>query len=383
SLILVRPGDRLEFRVVRERGKGAMPREGYRVSETIVREVISRGQPRIVSDIAHDADLSAVKSVVSLQLGSAAAMPLWRFALVESGRRARSTDEVFGVLYLDSQVRRDAFSRFDIGMLENLARDASSAIENARLLRNAEEKRRMEREIRTARAVQTALMPKNYWTEPHFEVSGSWVPCLDLGGDYLDQYRLSDGRAGFVVADVCGKGLPAALLAATLQGALAAEMANGHPLATVVERVNWVISRLAPLGDFISMLCCVLAPDGRLTHVNAGHCPLLTVFGNEVQSLVTEGSALGVHEAARYEPQTVQLRPGETAVLYTDGVLEARNATGELFGEDRLEATLDNAGDRSAAQTVEEILAAVHSFRGEQPVADDITLMAIRYLGGG
>ncbi|MHC5071800.1 MAG: GAF domain-containing protein, partial [Planctomycetota bacterium] len=135
SLILVRPGDRLEFRVVRERGKGAMPREGYRVSETIVREVISRGQPRIVSDIAHDADLSAVKSVVSLQLGSAAAMPLWRFALVESGRRARSTDEVFGVLYLDSQVRRDAFSRFDIGMLENLARDASSM--SSILLRNS------------------------------------------------------------------------------------------------------------------------------------------------------------------------------------------------------------------------------------------------------
>ena len=382
SLILVRPEGQLEFRVVRERGKGAVPREGYRVSETIVREVVSQRKPRIVSDITHDADLSAVKSVVSLHLGSAAAIPLWRFALKQSEKRAESTDEVFGVLYLDSHKRRDAFSRFDVGMLQNLARDASSAIENARLLRDADQKRRMEREIRTAREVQAALLPESYWTEPHFEVSGSCVPCLDLGGDYLDQFRLPDGRAAFVVADVCGKGMPAAILAAALQGALDAIIANHHPLATVVERVNRVVCRLAPMGDFISLLCCALSPDGNLTYVNAGHCPLITVFGDEVQSLITEGSALGIHEEARYESRAVHLRAGETAVLYTDGVLEAMNAERELFGEARLEAILKTSDERNASQTVDQILAAVEAFRGDQPVADDITLMAIRYVGG-
>jgi len=232
-----------------------------------------------------------------------------------------------------------------------------------------------------AREVQAALLPETYWTEPHFEVAGSCVPCLDLGGDFLEQFRLPDGRASFVVADVCGKGVAAALLAAALQGALTAEFANGHPLGTVVERINRVVCRLAPLGDFISVLFCVLSADGSLDFVNAGHCPLMTVYGDEVQSLVTGGCALGVDAAASYETRTTQLRPGEVALLYTDGVLEAANAAGELFGEERLGAELRVAHERSAAETVDRILATVDAFRGNRRVTDDITLMAIRYFG--
>ncbi len=380
SLILVRDGGSLDFEVVRERGRGAVPREGYRVSETIVQEVVARREPRVVSDIALDEDLSAVRSIVALQLGSAVAVPLWRFALGQSDDRAQSTDEVFGVLYMDSRARRDAFSQFDVGMLESLARDASSAIENARLLRDAEEKRRMEREIRTAREVQAALLPENYWSDPHFEIAGSCVPCLDLGGDYLDQFRLRDGRPAFVVADVCGKGLPAALLAAAVQGALASEMDSDHDLGTIIARVNRVVSRLAPLGDFISLLCCVLSPDGELTYVNAGHCPLITVHGDEVQSLVTGGMALGILDDAKYEVRSVQLRRGEVALLYTDGVLEAESPQGELFGSEQLNALLTQEGG-DANQVVHRVIDAVERFRGDRPVADDITLMAIRYAG--
>lgn len=381
SLILVRPGDHLEFRIIRKRGHGAVPREGYRVSETIVREVVSSRKPRVVSDITHDAGLSTAQSVVSLQLGSAAAIPLWRYSLARSGK-TQSTDKVFGVLYLDSRARRDAFSRFDIGMLETLARDASSAIENARLLRETEEKHRMARELETAREVQAALLPESYWSEPHFEVAGSCVPCLDLAGDFLEQFRLPDGRVGFVVADVCGKGVAAALLAATLQGALTAEIASDHPLVTVVERLNRVVCRLAPLGDFISILCCVLSPDGSLTYVNAGHCPLITAFADDVQAQTTRGRALGIDAASRYTAATIQLRPGEVAFLYTDGVVEAASPDGELFGEQRLATALSGANERNVTHTMDRIQTAVDEFRGNQPVADDITLMAVRYVGG-
>ena len=383
SLILTPRDGALEFEVVRERGKGAMPREGHRVSETIVREVVESRQPRVVSDVAHDAGLAHAHSVVSLQLGSAVAVPLWRFALTESEDRAESTDEVFGVLYLDSRKRRDAFSKLDIGLLNTLARDASSAIENARLLREAEDKRRMEREIRTAREVQAALLPESYWTEPHFEVSGSCVPCLDLGGDYLDQFRLPNGCVGFVVADVCGKGLPAALLAAAVQGAFAAEIESGKPLGEVVERVNRVVCRLASVGNFISLLCGVLSPDGELSYVNAGHCPLINVTKDGIGHLVTGGLALGLHDAASYEVRRTQMRDGDVAVLYTDGVLEAESPDGELFGEERLEAALEGCSSSSASDTSERILQTVDAFRADRPVLDDITLLVLRYVGNG
>lgn len=374
--ILLGEDGELVFEVARKRGVGALARTNHRVSETIVRQVLSSRSPRVVSDISFEQELAEAQSIVSLQLGSAVAMPLWRIRLEPD-----STGDVFGVLYLDSRHRRDAFSQLDLGLLENLARDASAAMENARLLREAEDKLRMEREIRTAREVQAALLPESFWSEPHFTVSGTCVPCLDLGGDYIDQFRLPCGRAGYVVADVCGKGIGAALLAAALQGCLAAEMTGDRPLGKTVERVNRVLCGLAPTGDFISMICCALSPDGELTFVNAGHCPLLLVTASGIEHLVTEGVALGVLESRSYREGTAQMQPGDLAVLYTDGVVEADGPGGELYGEERLESVLAGAHGASADTAAQSILDSVAAFRADLPVTDDITLLVVRYHG--
>ena len=381
-LILSGANESLEFEVVRGRGVGDLPKDGHRVSETIVRETLERRTPRVVSDISFDQELAQAQSIVSLELGSAAAIPLWRMEQAATEQaEAVSTREVFGVLYLDSRKRRDAFSKLDLGLLENLAHDASSVIENARLLREAEDKRRMEREIQTAREVQAALLPESYWTEPYFTVTGTCVPCLDLGGDYIDQFKLPSAATGYVVADVCGKGIAAALLAAALQGCLATEMAGERPLKDTVERVNRVICKLAPMGNFISMICCALTADGELCYVNAGHCPLLLVTSSGIQQLVTQGVALGIEESLPYNEGRVQMQPGDLAVMYTDGVIEADGPGGELYGDDRLEAVLAHAHGSSAPEVARQILDSVESFRGEHPVTDDITLMVVRYEG--
>jgi len=376
-VVLVGPDDQLRFVAVRgcDNAASAPPA----ISETIARQAVESKKPTIIADVAMDDGLAIAHSVVDLRLGSVIAIPLRRHVMPDKDRGVQATDEVFGVLWLDSQKKRRAFGEVDLGILETLARDASSAIENARLLREAEQKRRMEEELVRAKEVQSAFVPDEYWSLDHFDVAGSYVPCHDLGGDYLGQFRHGKDAAAFAVADVCGKGMHAALLAAALQGALLVEFGTGRSLADVVAGANRVISEIAPVGKFISMVSCSLAPDGTLSYVNAGHCPLILVRADSVEHLVTGGVALGLTNTLEYAEHTVQMAPGDTAILYTDGVLEAMNDDREPFGSERLEAEVAGAHGQPAAATCARLLAAVEAFSGGEAADDDTTLMVISY----
>jgi sigma-B regulation protein RsbU (phosphoserine phosphatase) len=149
----------------------------------------------------------------------------------------------------------------------------------------------------------------------------------------------------------------------------------------MIEQLNRVVSRLAPEDKFISSIFCKLAPDGTLSYVNAGHCPLIVCSGGEVHNLVTGGMALGMFESARYEEHSLRLADGDLAVMYTDGILEAVNEEHELFGEDRLLDTVRGLASRPPAEVAKGILSAVDAFRGGEPVNDDLTLMVVGYRG--
>jgi serine phosphatase RsbU (regulator of sigma subunit) len=383
-IVLVGADGKLELAALR--GRGAIEESTTRapsISETLVRQVLEERKPKVVSNVAQDLHLAAAQSVMNLGLCSMAAIPLWRHVMPDASQPARATEEVFGVLCLDSQQSRNAFDRVHVGILETLARDASSAIENSRLLREAEQMRRLEAELARAREVQEALVPDSYWSDAHFGAAGSYVPCLDLGGDYVGQFRREDGSTAFVVADVCGKGVNAALLAAALQGALLVEFRSSHSLAEVVRGANQAIASVAPLGKFISMICCSLAPDGTLSYVNAGHCPLALVRRRSVEHLVTGEMALGLDADASYSMHTQQMAPGDRVVLYTDGVLEAMNGARELFGEERLEEVVAATHGLSAEATCASLLAAVEAFSGGASVDDDTTLLVVTYEGPG
>jgi serine phosphatase RsbU (regulator of sigma subunit) len=382
-LIQKGPDGSLDFRVARSRDRRPIPRAEILVSETIVREVLEEGRTRIVSDVQSDADFASLKSVVALGLGSAVALPLWRFAVHETDTsRSATSGEVFGVLYLDSQEPQGAITRIDRGILETLARDASAVIENTRLFRETEEKRRIEKEMEMAREVQAVLLPQQFWDDAHFEVSGRCVPSLRLGGDYLDQFRIGKDRCGLVMADVAGKGLPAALLAAALQGAMAAESATDQPLGTMLEHVNRALCRLAPEGKFVTLFGCVLSPDGELAFVNAGHPPPIALAGGgEVRRLATGGMALGIRDSNRYRESRIRLQAGDVVVLYTDGVTEAADRNGEFFDESRLEEVLRASSRLPTREIMQAILRKVDAFSGGAPPRDDITILVLKYLG--
>jgi serine phosphatase RsbU (regulator of sigma subunit) len=397
-LILVGSDGALEYRVARGRAHCALADEATRASETIVRKVLVEGEALVVPDIGLEQDLAEMQSVAHFALRSALALPLRRLALAPGGTAtsgqastadgaapaAAAPEDVFGVLYLDSQQTQRTFTAIDRDILEALARDASSAIENARLLREAEEKRQLDREMARAREVQAALLPETFWAEDHFEVDGYCVPSRALGGDYLDQFRLPDGRCCLVIADVSGKGMPAALLAASLQGALAAEGIRDQALGAMVGRINRALCRRVPVGKFVTFFCCALSPAGELSWVNAGHVPPIVVKqAEELRTLFTGDMALCFREESEYREGTLLLAPGDTVTLYTDGITEAADPRGEFFGERRLERLLAGSRSRTAADIVQVVTGAVREFTAGAPQQDDITLLALKYLGPG
>ena len=378
-LILRRDDDSLETKVARARGGRSLPPDGLRVSETLVRKALADGKPGIVTDLNQDADLALAASIVSLELRSAVTLPLLRLGgNGDDSARETATMQAFGLVYLDSRRQRAGFDGFDLGILTRLANDASAVIENARLLREEAETRRMAREVAMAREVQAALMPEQWRSTTTFEVAGLCVPCHELGGDYVDQFDLGGGRVALVVADVAGKGIAASLLAATLQGALAAEMANGRPLGEVVARVNRVHCRLAPVGKFVTLAVVLLEPDGTLTLVNAGHCPVLHVSRSGTQALTTGGMALGLDADHQYDAVTLRMAAGDALVLYTDGVIECENAAHDLFGDERLERAVAGHPAPEAAALLGGIVRAVEQFRGAANTSDDLSVLVVR-----
>lgn len=372
-LFLTRADGGVDPRVARTTGGKGLAKERLRASETLLRQTIDSGKPRIVTDVADDADLQQQASIMSLELRSAVTLPIVRSA-ADGGTDAA----VFGVLYLDSKKKRGSFDGFDLSILERLAQDVSSVIESARLLRDAEEKRRMDREVATAREVQAALMPEEFKSTRLFEVAGVCEPCNELGGDYVDQFDLGKGRQALVVADVCGKGLAASLLAAALQGALAAEIVQDRPLGEIAQRVNRVLCRIAPVGRFITMLLAVLEDDGTLRFVNAGHCPPLHVHDGGARRPALAGMALGLDADAPYESAELQLAPGDAFVMYTDGVVECEAPGRELFGDERLEQLLAKGQGASASALLASVQGAVDTFRGTAPVSDDLSVLVVR-----
>jgi sigma-B regulation protein RsbU (phosphoserine phosphatase) len=375
-VLLQRTDGSLETRVARAAGGRSLPLGGVKVSDTLVKKALATGKPTIVEDVDQDVDLAMAASIVSLELRSAVMLPLLHF--VASPDVATAASATFGLLYLDSRRQRGGFDGFDLGILARLARDASSVVENARLLREAEQRRRIEQEVRTASEVQAALMPEQFRSNRHWEIAGSCVPCHELGGDYVDQFDLGGGRTALVVADVAGKGIAASLLAATLQGALAAEMHRGGPLGEAIARVNRVHCRLAPVGKFITLAVAVCSPDGAVEIVNAGHCPVLVGRADGIAALPGAGMALGLADDAEYQSNTVQLAAGDTLLLYSDGIVECLGPGNELFDEPRLVASLHEHQHGNAAAVLAGIVHDVDTFRAEVANSDDRSLIVVR-----
>jgi len=238
---------------------------------------------------------------------------------------------------------------------------------------------RLEREeVEEARAIGAALLPRTIPEVAGLEIATTSQPLRTLGGDYFDVLELGDGKLGICIADVIGKGVPAALLMSNVQATVRTLASESLAPAELVTRLNQGVHRNTTPGKFVTFFYCVMDRNaGQVTYTDAGHCaPILVRASGEVVRLDAGGAVLGIFPEWPYEQATVSLEPGDRLVLFTDGVTEASNSRDEEFGEERLAHLISALRDRGAHELKNRILQTVSSFTAGQ-AQDDATLVAV------
>ena len=379
-IMLADDSGNLELTVARGRGKVSIPGTHFQTSRKIPEQVFATGQETHVADLG-DADLAGAHAgTLALGIRHVLCVPLRVVHYVERPDD-RDHSRSIGVLYLDGHNRGTLLSRTARSGLTTLAAEAGIAIENARLYRSALEKARIDEELRIASQIQQALLPSPQRSGPFFDVVATSVPSREVGGDFFDYMDLPDGRFGFALGDVAGKGTPAALLSAVLQGIFAGQAAAVQEPSEVIAHVNRGLLTRAAGARFATAFYGVLGPDGRLSCCNAGHNPPFVYSRGDVRRLTTGGLVLGVFATARYEQETVALMPGDTVIVFSDGISEATNASEEQFGDDRIQEVVGRALAQPPAALLETLLAAVKEFTGTAAQFDDATALVLRYRG--
>src|ERR1700676_4823941 len=371
----------LKVRLARRSGGLRLPPESLTPSQTAIQLALKQHSPVITEDLAQTGmDLAAAQSIVAQRLRAVVVIPLYanlRANTQESMVNVRRGD-FLGVLYMDSK-RPTAFSKLDRQILDALAADAASILDNARLVERERERQRLEQEIGIARDIQQALLPKNFRDYPHLSVSGINFPCLAVGGDYFDVFSLGDTRTAFLLADVSGKGLGAALCTNLLQGALSG-MTLGTDPARVFNHVNRFLCDHSEIGRYATMFFGILDDAGHLEYINAGHPSPFLIRRGVAEDVFTEGSyPVGLVPEAEYTAVCLKLEPGDTLVLFSDGVTEAMDPAEQLFGVPRLREVLTGHMQTPLHELQRVILESVENFAHGASQADDLTLLLVRY----
>lgn len=234
--------------------------------------------------------------------------------------------------------------------------------------------------IDAARILHEGILPRVAPALAGFEIAAASRPAETVSGDLFDYLPVSECCVGIAIADSSGHGLPAALLARDVITALRMGAGQGHDVASIVERVNRVIWRAALSGTFVSLFYGQLRGDGALEYCNAGHEAPLLIGAGGLRRLGQGGTVLGPIPTANYEVGEARLEPGDMLVLYTDGIVERENPSGDLYGPERLERLLPGLGGWPAERAAAAILADVDAFAAGKPAQDDMTLVVVRRL---
>ena len=289
-----------------------------------------------------------------------------------------------GVLAVADKESRDGsvldFTPADARLLSLFANQAAAAIETARLHRAAIEKERIERELELAAAIQREILPRSLPEVAGVELAAASLPTRQVGGDYYDVFPLSRGRLGFLVADVSGKGIPAALLVSTVHAAVHLQIDEAKTVVELVERIDRHLRRYAATRKFLTLFFGLIEPsEGRLTYVSAGHNPALLIRGaGRIETLGSTGVPVGMFPDAAWKEVTVALSAGDLLCVFTDGLTEAVNTREEEFGLDRLSAVVAAGLRKPLPEVADRVFADVADFAREMPQYDDQTLLLVR-----
>jgi serine phosphatase RsbU (regulator of sigma subunit)/anti-sigma regulatory factor (Ser/Thr protein kinase) len=297
-----------------------------------------------------------------------------------------SQGELIGVLNLGPRLSEQEYSSDDRKLLDNLAAQAAPALRVGQLVRQqqaeAATRQRFEQELEVAKLIQQNFLPKQLPELPGWQVAAYYRPAREVGGDFYDVIPLPEGRVGFVVGDVTDKGVPAALVMAATRSVLRASAQRLVEPGEVLERVNEHLCPDMPAKMFVTCLYGVLDPaTGHFRFANAGHdLPYVKTAGGS-EELRARGMPLGLMTGMRYEEKETILEPGDSLLLHSDGVVEAHDPDGEMFGFPRLkQAVADYPG---GGELIDRVLSDLHAHTGPHAEQeDDITMVTLQRSAG-
>jgi serine phosphatase RsbU (regulator of sigma subunit)/pSer/pThr/pTyr-binding forkhead associated (FHA) protein len=336
------------------------------ISKTLLGEVVEQHNVIAFVDTGLDEKLAKAESIVMQQIRSAVCAPLM------------VGDAVLGVLYLDFLATHGKVTHDDVRLIAQIARFAAAKLENTRLRDEAMLKAKLDEELRTAYTIQSRLLPAELPSVDGYALAGTNRPCKTVSGDYYDVVMRDDGKIFFVVADVSGKGITAALVMSSLATAFNIFMRTQPTPADLVSEINKTLAPKTAPTKFATLVAAVLDPaTGIVEFTNAGHVAPLVVKKDGVTALTSTDMVVGLFAHAKYRTQSVTLEPGDSFVLFTDGITEAENEQEDQLGLTPVQYKLETLHGASAPQILETIEKCVQEFIGETPAGDDVTMLAV------
>lgn len=348
------------------RSDGTAVLEDSTVSRSAMRQAIASESKFSISDTLADASTSGWSSILINKIRSIYCIPLRKRIL------DHQPSELLGLLYLDSQVGTGELGAIDHELLDTIAAEAAGLLHNALLAQEEHKARQAREELAVAATIHAGLMSIKLPKLPYAALRAKTVPCLAIGGDFFDAIALDD-HVCVAVADVSGKGVSAAIVAATLQGILHAQLMARQGLEEIAHVVNqFLCSR--NIGKYATLVMMKIFKDGRVEYLNCGHIQPVAIYNGEVVRLEEGDLIVGLIAGATYHTASYRLRPGERILLATDGITEAENPEGEPIGE---------AGLSSLArlESLDQILTCIAEHQAPNQAQDDCTLLEVRYLG--
>jgi phosphoserine phosphatase RsbU/P len=343
-----------------------------RFSRTIVRKCLESLQSYLSEDATADGTVGLAQSIAEFRIRSVMCVPL-----------ATQDNRPLGVIQLDSQDRTKKFTQDDLKLLICVANYASFAIENARMHEELIEQNKLEEENRAATKVQRGFLPQRFPEVRGYEFYAHYLAARTVGGDYYDFIPMPDGRVAVLLGDVSGKGVPAALLMARVSGEARVCMLTQPDVATAITALNTQLLAANLEDRYLTLAATVLDPiEHRVTIVNAGHLAPV-VYRRATRTFEsclpeeTSGFPLGWVAGFKYESVTIDLEPGDSLILYTDGIIDAEADNGTRFGEEGIrKALVAPASETLTTRMIgERIIGAVRSHAANQPQFDDIALV--------
>ncbi|MBD3256960.1 SpoIIE family protein phosphatase [candidate division GN15 bacterium] len=336
-----------------------------KVGQGLIGAVIETGDPVIVSNVLED------KRYVD-------ANPATRSEIVVP---IQVENRVIGAINLESD-KLNAYDERDVALISAFANQAAISIERARLHESLLEKQRLDEQLNVAREIQRTFLPDGTPRVPGYQITGQNVSSGQVGGDYYDFIRIIDDHLGVAIADVSGKGMPAALIMASFRASLIAEIRNNYSLRTIAEKVNALLCESIEPGNYVTGVYGVLdAKNHIFTFCNFGHNPPILLRADDTVEYLTEGGPVfGVTRQGKFEQRALMLYPGDIIVMFTDGVTEVFDKNGNDFGPDRLVQLIKKHRQASAVELEERIHEAVRKFAAPDHVFDDFTMVVIKRL---